>query len=82
MGFIFIAYNLKRLMNIVGIEKLITVVGDISSNFKHIIWKSVYISYLQSQKTSYRIFSLNWFNNLQIEKLHFFDSEKLVDLGL
>jgi hypothetical protein len=46
LGFMFIDYNLKRLMNIMGIEKLIEVLALVSLNSFNILHENYHKRYL------------------------------------
>ncbi|MEE9361389.1 MAG: hypothetical protein V3U92_02190 [Cellulophaga sp.] len=66
VGFIFIAYNLKRIMNIIGIEKLMEIMASFSvvfivkkASYKLLKSKTCWIAYICTQSQNIAIILLN-----------------------
>lgn len=50
VGFIFIAYNLKRIMNIIGIEKLMLIISSFSTKYSLKMFKKKFNDYIYFRK--------------------------------
>ena len=66
VGFIFIAYNLKRIMNIIGLEKLIEIMARFSivftlkrATYKLLEPKISWLTYISRQTQNIAIITLN-----------------------